>query len=179
MSFLCYVLSTHLLNLSGYRPYLRGLDNLCAQQEAVVLVVVGDDDAALLLAGQHELHVVLDVGTRLVERSVDVLHREVDDGEAVLQLADNGAYLFIRLVLLIDGDELRHAERRDVEPLAHDGVEVVQTIAVGLVAGIAAVGPDEHVGIHEYVVGIVCLDLSCHCRQIRIPDAGIASFRRR
>ena len=46
-----------LLYLSGYRPYLRGLDNLCAQQEAVVLVVVGDDDAALLLAGQHKLDI--------------------------------------------------------------------------------------------------------------------------
>lgn len=41
----------------------------------------------------------------------------------------------------------------------------MQTIAVGLVAGIAAVGPDEHVGIHEDVVGIVCLDLSCHSRR--------------
>ena len=78
-----------LLYLSCYRPHLRGLDNLCAQQEAVVLVVVGNDDAALLLAGQHELHIVLDVGTRLVERRVDVLHREVDDGEAMLQLAND------------------------------------------------------------------------------------------
>ena len=37
--------------LSGYHPYFRGLDNLCAQKETVVLVVVGDDDAALLLFG--------------------------------------------------------------------------------------------------------------------------------
>ena len=168
MSFQCYILSAHLRfrsTLSCYRPDLRWLDNLCAQQEAVVLVVVGDDDAAFLLSGQHELHIVLDVGSRLVEGSVDVLHREVDDGEAVLQLADDCAYLFIRLMLLIDGNELRHAERRDVEPFAHDGVEVVQAVAVGLVAGIAAVGPDEHVSIHEYVVGVICLDLSCHSRR--------------
>ena len=161
-------LSAHLrfrTTLPGNRPNLRWLDNLCAQQEAVVLVVVGDDDAALLFASQHKLNVVLDVGSRLVEGSVDVLHREVDDGEAVLQLADDCAYLFIRLMLLIDGNELRHAERRDVEPFAHYGVEVVQAVAVGLVAGIAAVGPDEHVSIHEYVVGVVCLDLSCHSRR--------------
>ena len=100
-----------LLYLSGYRPYLRWLDNLCAQQEAVVLVVVGDDDAALLFAGQHKLDIVFDVGSRLVERGVYVLHREIDDGEAVLQLADNGAYLVVGLVLLIDRDKLRHAER--------------------------------------------------------------------
>ena len=31
-----------MIDLSGYRPHLRGLDNLCTQQEAVVLVVVGE-----------------------------------------------------------------------------------------------------------------------------------------
>ena len=35
-----------------------------------------------------------------------------------------------------------------------------RSMSVGLVAGIAAIGPDEHVCIHEYVVGVVCLDLS-------------------
>ena len=108
--------------LSGYRPYFRGLDNLCAQKETVVLVVVGDDDAALLLAGQHKLDVVFDVSSRLVECSVEILHREIDDGETVLKVTDDGAYLVVGFTLLIDGDELRHAECRDVEPFAHDGI---------------------------------------------------------
>jgi len=150
------------INLSSYSSYLRWLNNLCPQQKAVVLVVVGDDNATLLLAGQYKLNIILYVDSRLTKCCINVLHREINDGKAVLKLTNYGTYLLICLALLIDGDKLRHAEARDVESLAHDGVEVVQAVIVCLVSRFTAIGTNKNVGIYKYVVGIICLDLSCH-----------------
>jgi hypothetical protein len=36
-----------------------------------------------------------------------------------------------------------------VELLAHNGVKVMQAVAVGLETGIATVGTDEYVGVHK------------------------------
>ena len=45
-------------------------------------------------------------------------------------------------------------------------VSLCRSMSVGLEALVAAVGTDKHVGVHEYVVGVVCLDLSCHSRRL-------------
>ena len=131
-----------------------GTGSLNPHQEAVVLVVVGDDDSAFLLHGQHILHIVLDVGTRLVQCLVDVLGSEVDNVEAVPQLADDAAYFFVGLFLLIDGDELRHAECRDIKFLAVQRVQVMQAGRILLVTRVSAVAADEYVRVNEDVVRV-------------------------
>ena len=81
--------NSHFLRAGGLYPH----------QEAIVFVVVGDDDAAFLFHGQHILHIVLDVGSRLIECLVNILGGETDNVETVLQFADDAAYFVVRFFL--------------------------------------------------------------------------------
>ena len=76
-------------------PYALRSDGADVQQQAVILVIVCNDDATFLLHSQHILHIVLDVSTDFVEGGVDVAIGEVDDVEAVLQVADDADYLVV------------------------------------------------------------------------------------
>ena len=139
-------------------------------QKAVVLEVVCDDDDALLLPGQHELHVVLNVDTRLNEGGVNVAVGEINDVEAVLQFANHVDDFLVALFLLIDRNKLRHAKRRDIKALAGERIEVMQTVVVALETRVAAVSTDEDVGVHEDVVRVEGGGLLCH--GVRKPSAG-------
>ena len=109
------------------RPDALGLDDAQVEEKAVVLEIVGDDDAALLLPSEHILNVVLNIAASLNERSVDVAGCEIDDVEAVLQVADDADNFIVLFLLLERGNKLRHAERRDIKPLTRQRVEVMQT----------------------------------------------------
>ena len=150
------------------RPYFIRLDDTDVVEQPVVLVVVGNDDAAFLFLRQHELYIILNVASVLDEGSVDVAVGEVDDGEAVLQVAHDANYLVIFLLFLEHGDELRHAERRYVELLARQRIKIVQTGLVFLVSGIAAVPANEDVGVHEDVVGTEWTFLTCHRSEYQV-----------
>ena len=137
------------------------------------------------------LHIVLDVGTRLNESGIDVAGREVDDAEAVLKLAHHTGNLLIRFLvslhetlvsladssLLIDGNQLSHAERRDIELLARQREEVVQTVCILLVAGVAAVASHKDVGVHEDVVGVEFECLLRHRSECEVGELGLLLFR--
>ena len=144
------------------RSYALWLNDADVKEEAVVLEVVRDDDVALLFPCQHILHVVLNVATVLDKSGVDVAGGEVDDGEAVLQVTDDADNLVVALLFLEHGDELRHAERRDVEPFAREGVEIVQTVGILLEPGIATVATHEDIGVHEDVVWVKVARLVSH-----------------
>ena len=135
-------------------PYLGWTENLNALQETVVPVIVGHYDVALLLLRQHKLHIILNVGSRFLESGINVASSEVDDVEAVLQVAHHMGNLLVRFLLLIDGNELYHAERRDVKPLARQRKQVAQTVVVLLELCVTAVAANEHVGIYEDVIGV-------------------------
>ena len=75
---------------------------------------------ALLLLRQHELYIIFDVTTSLDKSGIDVAGCKVDDVEALLQVAHDADYLVV--LLLERGDELRHAERRNVELLARQRI---------------------------------------------------------
>ena len=168
------VSAVHQRQLDSIKAYIRQV-NLTAEhdsddtafysqllQKAVVLEVVSDDDAALLLTRQHILHIVLNVTTILNNSSVNIACSKVDDREMVLQVADYAHYLVVLPLLLEHGDKLRHAECRDIEPLAREGVKIVQTIGILLEPGIATVATHEHVGVHKDVVWVKVARLVSH-----------------
>ena len=142
--------------------YALWLDDADVEEETIVLEIVRDDDVALLFPCQHILHIVLNVATVLDKSGIDVAGGEVYDGEAVLQVADNAHYLVVLPLLLEHGDELRHAECRDVEPFARERVKIVQTIGILLEPGVATVATHEHVGVHKDVVGVKVARLVSH-----------------
>ena len=53
----------------------------------------------------------------------------------------------------------------------------MQTIAVGLETGIAALGTDEHGGVHKNVVGIEFECLLRHCSECEVGELGLFLFR--
>ena len=161
----------------GYLPYHLRAQHGDAWQEAVVLVIVGHDDVAFLLLRQHELHIVLDVGTRLNEGGIDVTGREVDDVEAVLQLAHHADNLLVRFLFLIDGNQLRNAERRDIELLARQCEQVVQTVGILLVTGVTTVASHEDVGVHEDVVRVEFECLLRHRSEYEVRKLSPLLFR--
>ena len=154
--------------LLRYRPYFIWFDDTDVVEKTVVLIVVCNNDAAFLLPRQHELHVILDVGASLCEGSIDITVGEVDDIEAVLQVAHDADYFFVFLFFLEHGDKLRHAERRDVELLACQRVEVMQTVRVLLETGVAAITTNEDVGVYEDVVVIEWTLLARHRSEYQV-----------
>ena len=69
--------------------------NLNALQEPIVLVVVRHDYVTFLLLCQHELHVVLNIGSRLFKCRINILGSKVDDVETVLQVAHHMGDFFV------------------------------------------------------------------------------------
>ena len=173
---LVVVLSGGLMGLLRYLPYLLWPQHGDTWQETVIFIVVGHDDVALLLLRQHKLHVVLNVGSRLNKSGINVLSREVYDVEAVLQLTHHAGNLFVRFLFLIDGDELRDTKRRDIEFLARQREQVVQTVGILLVANIAAVTSHEDVGVHEDVIGIEIEGLLRHFSECEVGELGLLLF---
>ena len=165
------------MELLGNLPYLLRPQYSDARQEAVVLVVVGHNDVAPLLLRQDKLHIVLDVGSRLNESGINVAGREVDDVETVLQLAHYADNLLVRLLFLIDGNQLSHAERRNIEFLACQREQVVQAVCVLLVAGVTAVASHKDIGVYEYVVRIEFECLLRHRSEYEIGELGLLLFR--
>ena len=155
-------------DLSWQTPYFCRTEHLNAWHHAVVLVVVGYDDAAFLFLGQDKLHIVLDVCPCLNEGGINILACEVDDHEAVLQVADDVGNFLVCPFLLIGGDELRHAERRDIEPFASQRIEVVQAVGIFLESGVAAISAYKYVGVHEYVVRVETL--FCHGSECQMRE---------
>ena len=160
-------------------PYAFRSDGTDIQQQPIILIVVGDDDAALLLHGQYVLHIVLDVGPCLNKSCVNVTAGEIYDVETVLQVTDYANYLFVLPLFLEHGDKLRQAERRNVEPFAREGIEIVQTVGILLESGIATVAAHEHVGVHKYVVGIEWACLACHYSEYKVWELFLLFFGQR
>jgi len=154
-------------------------DGADIQQQPIILIVVGDDDAALLLHGQYVLHIVLDVGSCLNKGCVNITAGEIYDVETVLQVTDYANYLFIVPLFLEHGDKLRYAERRDEEPFAREGTEIVQTVGILLEPGIATVAAHEHVSVDKYMVGIEGAYLACHCSEYKVWKLFLLFFGQR
>ena len=102
--------------------------------------------------------------------------REVDDVEAMLQLAYHAGNLLVRFLFLIDGNQLRDTERRDIEFLARQCEQVVQTVGILLIAGFAAVASNEDIGVHEYVIGIEFECLLCHRSEYEVRELSLLLF---
>ena len=159
MSFLCLsvypsIVAYTFIILMRNDSYPRWHDSTDTAECAVVLVIVRDNNQALLLLCQYELDVVLYIGPSLFKRGINVVRREIDDVEAVLQVAHHTGNLLIGFLLLIDGDKLRHTKRRGVESFALGGTEVVQTVAVGLKPCVTTVGTNQNIGVHEDVIRV-------------------------
>jgi len=71
---------------------------------------------------------------------------------------------------------LRHAERRDVEPLARQREQVAQTVIVLLELCIAAVATDQYVGVNKDVVGIERKSLFRHRSENQIGELCLFFF---